>query len=112
MYFVFDEESEFHQRLNPVAMAKRQIPNGYKNTTKSLIKGIKPLKQNQNISESEDYLDEDAHPRSTRSSLHNPKGFGKVKFVRADLTNMNFKDYKKNSKGQQYSKTISRIFKD
>lgn len=52
MYFAFNEENEFHQRLNPVAMAKRQIPNGYKNTTKSLIKGIKPLKQNQNKSES------------------------------------------------------------
>lgn len=105
MYFGLNEESEFHQRLNPVAMAKRQIPNGYKNTTKSLIKGIKPLKQNTNISESEDYFNddlflfgEDAHPRSTRSSLHNPQGFGKVKFVRADLSNMNFKDYK-NSKG-------------
>lgn len=54
MYFGLNEDSEFHQRLNPVAMAKRQIPNGYKNTTKSLIKGIKPLKQNTNISESED----------------------------------------------------------
>lgn len=122
MYFVFDDESEFHQRLNPVAMAKRQIPNGYKNTTKSLIKGIKPLKQNQNISESEDYdddylllFDEDAHPRSTRSSLHNPQGFGKVKFVRADLTNMNFKDYKKiqkdNSTPRQYREFLRTIEK-
>ena len=52
MYFAIDEESEFHQRLNPVAMAKRQIPNGYKNTTKSLTDRIntKP------VSESEDVL--------------------------------------------------------
>ena len=99
MYFGLNEESEFHQRLNPVAMAKRQIPNGYKNTTKSLIDRIKTKP----VSESEDYIDideeylfdEDAHPRSTRSSLHNPKGFGKVKFVRANLSNMNFKDFDK-----------------
>ena len=45
MYFIFDEENEFHQKLNPVAMAKRQIPNGYKNTTKPLMKGIKSQKK-------------------------------------------------------------------
>ena len=55
MYFAIDEESEFHQRLNPVAMAKRQIPNGYKNTTKSLTDRIKTKP----VSESEDYIDID-----------------------------------------------------
>ena len=55
MYFAIDEESEFHQRLNPVAMAKRQIPNGYKNTTKSLTDMIKTKP----VSESEDYIDID-----------------------------------------------------
>lgn len=43
MYFVFDEESEFHQKLNPVAMAKRQIPNGYKKLLNPLLKELNPL---------------------------------------------------------------------
>lgn len=110
MYFAIDEESEFHQRLNPVAMAKRQIPNGYKNTTKSLTDRIntKPISESEDYNDiDEEYLfDEDAHPRSFRSSLHNPKGFGKVKFIRANLSGMNYKDFDKiqkdNSSPRQY----------
>lgn len=124
MYFVFDEEREFHQRLNPVAMAKRQIPNGYKNTTKSLIKGIKPLKQNQNISESEDYLDddlflfdEDAHTRTRlMGGEQNRKDANKVKFVRADQTQFDGKGYdnfiKANSTPRQYREHLRSNIRD
>ena len=107
MYFVFDEENEFQQRLNPVAMAKRQIPNGYKNTTKSLIKGIRPLKQNQNITEQEDYFGEDAHLRSRLiSGEQYRRDANKIKFVRADQTKFDGKGYnnfiKAHSSPRQY----------
>lgn len=124
MYFVFDEESEFHQRLNPVAMAKRQIPNGYKNTTKSLIKGIKPLKQNQNINEQEDYFDddlflfdEDAHARTRLiGGEQNRKYANKVKFVRADKTQFDGKGYdnfiKAHSTPRQYREHLRENIRD
>lgn len=103
--FIFNEDKmeNFHKKLNPVTMIKRQIPNGYKNTLDPLKKSIKPLK--------EEELNEDTHPRTKLlSGEQNKKDAMKIKFKKANFLDMDQKDYhdfqKKNSTPRQYRELL------
>lgn len=105
--FILNEEKmdDFHKKLNPVAMAKRQIPNGYKNTLEPLKKSIKPLK------ETEEELVEDAHLRSKLiSGQQNKNDRMKINFKKVNFLDMNSKDYydfqKRNSSPRQYRELL------